>query len=421
MAAEVVPSEDFALCDSDSEDELPAGWEERVTEAGKIFYACHHTKQTQWKHPITGRQKRVAAELPYGWESKCNSDGQVSFYNYIEKRVAHVDPRLAFKEDEKTNDGQVKQRFDASSTALQVLQGRDLTGQYVIVTGANSGIGFETARSLALHGAHVVLLCRNMRSGNQAVNSILQERPQAKVVAMYLDLMSLNSVKEFAELYISKELPLHILILNAGIFSVPYTLSPDGYEATFQTNHLGHFYLVQLLKDVLLESAPCRVVVVTSESHRFTDLNKDTMCRLLLSPPLEGFRSIFSYNLSKMCNMLFALELHRRLSSSKVCTYAVHPGNVIATGISRNWWLWKVLFTVVRPFAKSVQQGAATTVFCATAKELEGISGYYFNNCFQCTPAEAALDVEAGRRLWEISKRMVSTANTLNKRGAFDV
>lgn len=421
MAAGVGSAEEFTLCDSDSDDELPTGWEERVTDDGRIFYACHRTKQTQWRHPLTGKQKKVASELPYGWESRCNSDGQVYFYNHIENKVAYVDPRLAFKEDERTNDGQVKQRFDASSTALQVLQGRDLTDHYVIVTGANSGIGFETARSLALHGAHVVLACRNMRSCNRVVNSILNERPQAKVVAMHMDLMSLNSVKEFAGLYLSKELPLHILVLNAGIFSFPYVLSVDGYEAIFQTNHLGHFYLVHLLKSVLFKSAPCRIIVVTSESHRFTDLNKDTMCELLLSPPPEGFRSIFSYNLSKMCNVLFALELHRRWSHGKIYTYAVHPGNMIATGISRNWCLWKVLFLLVRPFAKSKQQGAATSVFCATAKELEGIGGYYFNNCFQCAPAEAALDVEAGRRLWEISRRMVSSANTLNRHGAFDV
>ncbi|XP_066183659.1 WW domain-containing oxidoreductase isoform X3 [Sylvia atricapilla] len=292
---------------------------------------------------------------------------------------------------------------------MEILQGRDLSGKVVVITGANSGIGFETAKSLALHGACVILACRSLARGNDAVQRILGEWHKAKVEAMTLDLASLQSVQHFAEAFKSKNLPLHVLICNAAVFGVPWSLTEDGLESTFQVNHLGHFYLVQLLEDVLRQSSPARVVVVSSESHRFTEI-KDSSGKLdfsLLSPSQKEYWAMLAYNRSKLCNILFSNELNRRLSPHGVTSNSVHPGNMIYSSIHRSWWVYTLLFTLARPFTKSMQQGAATTVYCAVAAELEGLGGMYFNNCCRCLPSPQAQSDATATALWELSHRLI--------------
>ena len=153
-----------------------------------------------------------------------------------------------------------------------------------MITGANCGIGFETARSLALHGATVVMACRNMDSAREKRSEILKERPEATIEILHLDLTSLKSVKEMADIYLDKGWPLHILILNAGVFGLGFSVTDDGYETTFQVNHLAQFYLTRLLTKRMVDSAPARIVVVSSESHRFADLTADNMTVHKLSP-----------------------------------------------------------------------------------------------------------------------------------------
>ncbi|XP_047691321.1 WW domain-containing oxidoreductase isoform X3 [Prionailurus viverrinus] len=163
------------LDDTDSEDELPPGWEQRTTKDGWVYYANHTEEKTQWEHPKTGKRKRIAGDLPYGWEQETDENGQVFFVDHINKRTTYLDPRLAFTVDDNPTKPTSRQRYDSSTTAMEILQGRDFTGQVVVVTGANSGIGFETAKSFALHGAHVILACRNMTRANEAVSRILGE------------------------------------------------------------------------------------------------------------------------------------------------------------------------------------------------------------------------------------------------------
>eukprot|EP00074_Homo_sapiens_P099464 XP_016878767.1 WW domain-containing oxidoreductase isoform X4 [Homo sapiens] len=163
------------LDDTDSEDELPPGWEERTTKDGWVYYANHTEEKTQWEHPKTGKRKRVAGDLPYGWEQETDENGQVFFVDHINKRTTYLDPRLAFTVDDNPTKPTTRQRYDGSTTAMEILQGRDFTGKVVVVTGANSGIGFETAKSFALHGAHVILACRNMARASEAVSRILEE------------------------------------------------------------------------------------------------------------------------------------------------------------------------------------------------------------------------------------------------------
>ncbi|XP_006822216.1 WW domain-containing oxidoreductase-like [Saccoglossus kowalevskii] len=397
------------LLDSDSEDELPVGWEERSTRDGRVYYANHSGKATQWQHPRTGKRKRIVGELPYGWTTGVDENDCQYFIDHVNKKTTYSDPRLAFAVEDNAERGEITQRFDAYSTCKSILLGRDLTGQYVIITGANSGIGFETARSLAIHGAHVVMACRNLKKANAAAKKIRDERPEAnlEIEVMLLDLASFRSVQQFAENYKLREWPLNILILNAAVFGLPWQLTEDGIETTFQVNHLSHFYLFQLLKNVLLNSNNPRVTVVSSESHRFVNITGNNFNVGNLSPPKNEYWSMLAYNRSKLCNVLFALELHRRMCNHGIACNVLHPGNMIYTGLPKNWWLIWFVYMFVRPFTKTLSQGAATTVYCATARELDCVGGLYFNNCCRCVPSDESMNEGTAMELWEISERMI--------------
>lgn len=400
------------LPETDSEDELPAGWEERATKDGTVYYADHTSQRTQWTHPRTGKRKRVLAQLPFGWTESVGPDGTAVFVEAGTGRTSTTDPRLAFPvEEAAVGTSTQRQRFDASSTAMHVLHGQDLSDKTAIVTGSNQGVGFETARALAFYGCDVVLACRNAESAAAAIAAVKKERPSARVTFLPLDLASLKSVRDFASTFGQIRTKLNILILNAGVFAIPYSVTADGIETLFQVNHLGHFYLTQLLKPLLIASAPSRVVVVSSESHRFSTLSRSTLTEERLSNTSgSGYVSMMAYNDSKLCNVLLAFHLDRRLSSKGVRCNAVHPGNMVSSGLSRHWWPYRVLFSLVRPFTKSLEQAAATSVFCAAAPELQHVGGCYFNNCCRCKPSVAAQDAVLATHLWRTCKAMVDKA-----------
>ncbi|XP_012054566.1 PREDICTED: WW domain-containing oxidoreductase-like [Atta cephalotes] len=394
------------LNDSDSEDELPPGWEERTTLDGNVYYVNHYTKGTQWTHPRTGRKKIVNGDLPPGWERCISDDGKVLYIDHTNRTTTYTDPRLAFATEYREMSQIIRQRFDGSSTALAVLHGRDLRNKVALITGANTGIGFETARSLALHGCNVILACRDMKKANDAIRRIQQEKDIANCVALEMDLSSLSSVREAAEQFKQRFKSLDILILNAGVFGLPYQLTKDGYETTFQVNHLSQFYLTLLLKQTIQSSNNPRIVVVSSESHRFSSIRTVEDLHQSLSVPAYKYWAMAAYNESKLCNILFVQELARQWPSIGV--FACHPGNLVFTSLSRQWWLYRLLFALARPFTKSLQQAASTVIFCATAPELEGVTGSYFNNCCHCQPSNAALDSALAAQLWTLSQDMIT-------------
>ncbi|KAJ8721338.1 hypothetical protein PYW07_002113 [Mythimna separata] len=394
--------------DTDSEDELPSGWEQKSTEDGNVYFINTCTNKTQWTHPRTGRKKEIPKELPFGWTKSVDDEDKPVYIQKETGNKTYVDPRLAFATDAKEHVHDFRQRFDASSTAFQVLHGVDLSGKYALVTGSNAGIGYETAKSLARHGCNVLFANRNMESTQQAIQTIVQETKASEddLKSIHLDLTSLQSVKKCAaaiKTVFSDHLD--IVILNAGVFGLPYTETEDNIETTCQVNHVSHTYLAILLEPLLKKGS--RVIFVSSESHRFADL-KNVFTLQNIAMPKDAYSSMMAYNNSKLYNVITAKVLSEEWRSKGIYVNSLHPGNMVYTNLSKSWWLFRLAFFVVRPFTKSMQQAAATTVYAATAAELEGVTGLYFNNCFYCEESAMARDKNIAHELFAMTLKIVA-------------
>ncbi|XP_056597828.1 retinol-DH_like_SDR_c domain-containing protein [Triplophysa dalaica] len=281
-----------------------------------------------------------------------------------------------------------------------------LDGKTVVITGANTGIGKETARDLAMRGARIVMACRDLSRAEKAAAEIRRSTGNGNIVVRQLDLASLFSVRQFAHEYVATENRLDILINNAGVMMCPKGLTEDGYETQFAVNHLGHFLLTVLLLDVLRKSTPSRVINVSSVAHKggkihFDDLNFNK----------APYDSLISYQQSKLANLLFTQELARRLKGSGVTVYALHPG-VIRTELgryvqTRHPLIGTLLSIPAILLMKTPKQGAQTTIYCAVAEWLEPYSGCYFRDCKLKEPAPEGKDDLAALRLWEVSAKLV--------------
>ncbi|HZS08305.1 MAG TPA: oxidoreductase [Blastocatellia bacterium] len=309
-------------------------------------------------------------------------------------------------------------KFGHDSTALEVVAGIDLRGKNAIVTGASSGIGVETARALAAAGADVTLPVRDLKKGEKVAGEIRATAGNDAVRVAELDLSDFASVRRFADGFIASGRPLHILVNNAAIMACPLARSPEGYEAQFATNHLGHFLLTGRLAPALKAGSPARVVVLTSIGHRLSPVHFDD-----IHFERRGYDKWVAYGQAKTANALFAVELNRRLSSAGVTANAVHPGGIL-TGLQQH--LTQEEMTAMgwfdkdgkpHPVFKTVAGGASTSVWAATAPELEGKGGLYLEDCNEGEPAVPekrtsgyhphARDPEAAARLWKVSEEMV--------------
>jgi retinol dehydrogenase-12 len=279
-----------------------------------------------------------------------------------------------------------------------------MLGKTVLVTGANTGIGLETAAGLAAQGANVVITARDPAKGKAAVEEIRGRHPDAKVDVMQLDLSHLDDVRTFAKDFAARHPKLDVLVNNAGLVLDKRTLTDDGYETTFQVNHLGPFLLTNLLLDNLKAAAPSRIVNVASAAHRGAKLDFDD----LQTDNASGFRSMRVYGTTKLCNILFTRELARRLAGTGVTANSLHPGTV-RTGFGRDGdisGLFAVGIKIGGVFFKSPAQGARTSIHVASAPDLESTSGEYFVNRRVSKPSAAARDDEQARRLWEVSEQL---------------
>lgn len=277
----------------------------------------------------------------------------------------------------------------------------DMAGKTVIITGANTGIGKETARELARRNARVILACRNPVKAKEAAADIHASTGRS-VVLMQLDLCSLNSVRQFARHVLATEPRLDVLILNAGMMSPPNREeTEDGFEATFQANHLGHFLLTHLLLDLLKKSKPSRVVVVGSCGQVAGRLNTENLSFGRYWFPL------LNYCTTKQCNMLFTVELSRKLTGSGVTVNCCHPGFVRSEIAVRSsdiqTWLFNWLLNF---YGKTVKEGAETTIYLAVSEEVENVSGKYFKDCAPTFAVPWATNAVAAKKLYEESIRM---------------
>ncbi len=314
--------------------------------------------------------------------------------------------------------------FDSTSTAAGVVKGIDLVGKTAIVTGGYSGLGRETVRALRAAGARVIVPARDVDRSAAALAGI-------EVEIEPMNLLDPASIGAFAERFLSSARPLHILINCAGIMACPLSRDARGYEAQFATNHLGHFQLTLRLWPALVKAMGARVVSVSSWGHHFSPV--------LFDDPLFEHRSYdpwVAYGQSKTANILFAVALDARGKEQRVRAFAVHPGSIPGTGLQKHVPLEQQIAAgvlndrgepVLDPSRniKTAEQGAATSVWCATSPQLNGIGGVYCENgdvalqtevgapldlddsSKQFGVAHHAIDPDSSDRLWNLSEQLV--------------
>lgn len=281
-----------------------------------------------------------------------------------------------------------------------------LAGRVALITGANTGIGLVTARELALRGAQVFIACRSVERARAALETIRSASDTARtpqVESLALELGDFASVRQCAQNFLGRGLPLHLLIDNAGLAG-SRGLTASGFELAFGVNHMGHFLLTQLLLDRIKASAPARIVTVASRAHiRVTGLDWDA-----LRQPTQSRTAIAEYGVSKLANILFSAELGRRLANSGVTTYALHPG-VVASDV------WRAVPWPLRPLMKlgmtGTEEGAATTLYCAASPEVAQASGLYYDRCRVKMPSSAGQDNALAAELWKRSEQWITDAS----------
>lgn len=300
--------------------------------------------------------------------------------------------------------------FNKDTTTDEVLDGLDLTGKTVVITGGTSGLGAESARSMAAKGAKVIITGRNMAKAQAVADGI-----EGDVSVEELELGSVASIRAFAERVLAKHPRIDILINNAGVMASPYMETSDGFELQFGSNHLGHFLMTTLLMPAFGEGA--RVVALSSSAHQFAPVLFDD-----ISFKTTDYDKWAAYGQSKTANALFAVGLNARLKVVGAEAFAVHPG-VIQTELARHMTEedMAMFATGIESGAipvKSIPQGAATQVYAATAPELAGKGGAYLADV-QIAPIEDgtedfskvrpyAIDPEAAERLWVVSEEMIA-------------
>jgi retinol dehydrogenase-12 len=282
-----------------------------------------------------------------------------------------------------------------ATTATPSLQGR-----VALVTGANTGIGRVTARELAKQGAHVFIACRSAERAQPALDEIRTASGSDRIELLSLDLGDFASVRQCAQAFLARNLPLHLLVNNAGLAGAR-GLTASGFELAFGVNHMGHFLLTQLLLDRIKASAPSRIVTVASKAHyRAPGIDWDAVRQ-----PTRASTGLPEYGVSKLANVLFSAELARRLAGSGVTTYSLHPG-VVASDVWRQvpWPLRSLLKLAMI----STEEGAQTTLHCATSPAAANETGLYYDRSRPKTPSKVAQDTALAAELWRRSEAWTS-------------
>ncbi len=309
-------------------------------------------------------------------------------------------------------------KFGAKSTAREVIAGHDLHGRDAIVTGGASGIGVETVRALAAAGARVVLATRDRAKGEAVAASLRKETGGGAIEFRALDLASLASVRAFVAEYLTLNRKLNILINNAGIMATPLSYTVDGFESQFGTNHIGHFALTVGLLPALRAAGMARIVALTSIGHRRSDVHFEDLN--FRQRPYDPWNA---YGQSKTANVLFAVATTERYGGDGIIANAVHPGGIMSglqKYVSREEQIkmgWIDESGAVNSRFKSTEQGAATSIWAAVSRDLEGVGGRYLEDCSIAKPWSSespfsgvmpyALDADHARRLWSVSEELI--------------
>ncbi|XP_031652722.1 retinol dehydrogenase 12 isoform X1 [Oncorhynchus kisutch] len=279
-----------------------------------------------------------------------------------------------------------------------------LDDKTVLITGANTGIGKETALDLAKRGARIIMACRDMEKAEGALKEVIQGSGSQNVVIKKLDLSDTKSIQEFAETINKEETKLNILINNAGVMVCPYGKTADGFEMQIGVNHMGHFLLTHLLIDLIKRSTPARIINVSSLAHFWGTINLDDI------NSEKGYDKKTAYSQSKLANVLFTRSLAKRLQGMAVTVYSLHPG-IVQTDLWRHLNAPQAaIMKMISPFTKTSVQGAQTTIYCAVAPELGTESGGYYSDCAPANCSRPASDDDTAQKLWELSCRMLSVS-----------
>ncbi len=282
-----------------------------------------------------------------------------------------------------------------------------------LITGATGGIGLAAAKELARHGDRVAIVVRSQARADAAASEIETVSQAGRPDVLLADLASQASVRRLAAAALERYPRIDVLVNNAGAVNARRQLTEDGIELTWAVNHLAPFLLTTLLLDRLQASAPARVITTSSAAHTGARIPFDDLAGERTFGPM-GFSR---YGQTKLANILFTLELARRLEGTGVTAYCFHPG-FVASGFNRNnGALLRFGMTLVRPFSRTPEKGAETLVWLVEAPEVASESGGYYFDCRRIQPSAAGRDAEAARRLWEVSEEQVRASSTLPQSG----
>ena len=271
----------------------------------------------------------------------------------------------------------------------------------VIITGANSGIGKATSTELAKTGATIIMLCRDFTRGNSAVKDVRSLSGNDSIYMYLCDLSSLSSIENCCKELKNKLKRIDVLINNAGVILPGYHQTKDGYELQFGVNHLGHFLLTNRLLEIIISSAPARIINLTSGAHKsgkihFEDINLK-----------NNFTFWKAYSQSKLANVLFTYELAQRLKGTGVTVNCLHPGAVATNmGINRQTGFGKFITRLLKPFFQTPEKGASTSIYLATSNEVKEVSGKYFYRKKPIESSKSSHDKDLAKRLWKLSEEL---------------
>lgn len=275
-----------------------------------------------------------------------------------------------------------------------------MNNKLCVITGANSGIGYETALDLAARGAFVIMVCRNEERAEAARQRIIRETGNPGIEIVLCDFSIQSEIRKAAEAITGQYQQVDVLINNHGVLLSGREETVDGLEKTFAVNHIGYFLFTHLLLDAIKDSDYARIINIASEAHRNGSFNADDI------QLREGFKPLKAYANSKLYNILFTSRLARELEDSGVTANAVHPGMAHTNFGRKSSLMMKALMFVARPFMISSKKGARTGIHLAVSEELAGVNGAYFKNCRAATPSKQARDKEAADLLWDMSMKL---------------